>query len=140
VDDAALAELPHFPALVEFMPMDVSDDGFRHVGRCERLEAVWCMYCRETGDVATGHLAGLKRLRTYYAGQTRITDRSLEILSGIQPLETIILSSCPGVTDGGIAKLASLPRLRELSLEYMPRVTRKILESIPGHIKVNFEI
>src|SRR5262249_47542460 len=48
VDDPALAHLPEFPALTEFMPMDVVDDGFRHVGRCERIEALWCMYCRDT--------------------------------------------------------------------------------------------
>ena len=34
VDDAALSVLPDFPALRQLMPMDVPDDGFRHVGRC----------------------------------------------------------------------------------------------------------
>jgi hypothetical protein len=139
VDDGALSALPDFPALVEFMPMDVPDSGFRHVGRCERLEAVWCMYCRDTTDAATSHLTGLKHLRMYYAGQTRITDRSLEILSGMGSLEKIVLSSCAGVTDGGVAKLAVLPQLRELSLEYMPTVTRAALTSIPSRVKLNFE-
>jgi hypothetical protein len=50
VDDQALAMLPRFPSLRALMPMDVSDEGFRHVGRCERLEQLWCMYCRDTGD------------------------------------------------------------------------------------------
>src|SRR5512146_942492 len=36
VDDGGLSALPRFPALRELMPMDVPDDGFRHVGRCER--------------------------------------------------------------------------------------------------------
>jgi hypothetical protein len=139
VDDRALSALPHFPALVEFMPMDVPDSGFRHVGRCERLEALWCMYCRDTTDLATSHLTGLRNLRTYYAGQTQITDRSADILSGITSLEKIILSACAGVTDAGIAKLAALPGLRELSLEYMPAVTRAALTSIPERVKVNFE-
>jgi hypothetical protein len=57
VDDAALASLPHFPALRGLVPMDVTDNGFRHVGGCERLEDLWCMYCRDTGDAATGHIA-----------------------------------------------------------------------------------
>jgi hypothetical protein len=124
---------------MEFMPMDVADSGFRHVGRCERLEAVWCMYCRDTTDVATSHLAGLKHLQMYYAGHTRITDRSLEILSGMDSLEKIVLSACAGVTDRGVAKLAVLSKLRELSLEYMPAVTRAALTSIPSRVKVNFE-
>ncbi|MGH9833550.1 MAG: hypothetical protein ACRD9Y_11070, partial [Blastocatellia bacterium] len=80
VDDAALSALPRFPALRGLMPMDVLDDGFRHVGRCEQLENLWCMYCRDTGDAATEHIAGLSKLKTYYAGATKITDRSLEIL------------------------------------------------------------
>src|SRR5947208_12257628 len=101
------------------MPMDVPDAGFRHVGACQKLEALWCMYCRDTGDAATAHLAGLPRLKTYYAGQTRITDRSLEILSGMRSLERLVFSACAGVTNRGIAQLAALPRLRELSLEYM---------------------
>ena len=64
VDDAALARLHELPSPVEFMPMDVPDHGFRHVGRCERLEAVWCMYCRDTGDARDGTPRGLPRLKT----------------------------------------------------------------------------
>ena len=75
-----LSALPSFPALRALMPMDVPDEGFRHVGRCERLEELWLMYCRDTGDAATERIAGLSGLKTYYAGKTRITDRSLEIL------------------------------------------------------------
>ena len=70
VDDSALSALPRFPALRGLMPMDVPDEGFRHVGRCEQLEDLWCMYCRDTGDTATGHIAGLSRLKSYYAGPT----------------------------------------------------------------------
>lgn len=139
VDDSALARLPESPSLVEFMPMDVPDDGFRHVGRCERLEAVWCMYCRDTGDAATAHLAGLPRLKTYYAGHTQITDRSLEVLAGVESLERVILSVCPALTNAGIAKLASLPRLSELGLEYLPGLSRDVLRSVPARVRVNFE-
>jgi hypothetical protein len=41
VDDTSLSALPSFPALRALMPMDVLDEGFRHVGRCERLEEPW---------------------------------------------------------------------------------------------------
>jgi hypothetical protein len=140
VDDAALARLPELPSLVEFMPMDVPDHGFRHVGRCVRLEAVWCMYCRDTGDAATAHLAGLPRLKTYYAGQTQITDRSLEMLSGVESLERVILSACPALTNAGVTKLVSLPRLSELGLEYLPGLSRDVLRSIPARVRVNFEM
>ena len=56
VDDAALASLPDFPVLRELLPIDVSDDGFRHIGRSQRLESLILMYCRDTTDVATGHI------------------------------------------------------------------------------------
>ncbi len=56
VDDVGLSALPRFPALRELMPMDVPDDGYRHIGRCDRLESLVLMYCRETTDAATEHL------------------------------------------------------------------------------------
>ena len=60
VDERRSAALPHFPALRELTPIDVNDDGFRHMGRCERLERLTCMYCRDTTDAATEHIAGLQ--------------------------------------------------------------------------------
>ena len=124
VDDAALATLPSFPSLTQLMPMDVRDDGFRHVGACSRLEKLWCMYCRTSGDVATGHLRGLSRLKYYYAGATQITDASLEILGHMASLEEIELWDIARITNAGVAALVPLPRLRRLSVDGSPRVTR----------------
>ena len=123
VDDASLAALPRFPALTWLLPMDVSDQGFRHVGRCEQLEKLTCMYCRDTGDVATEHIAGLSRLKHYYAGQTQITDRSLEILGGMTSLEEVELSACAGISDAGLVHVARLPRLKKVSVDATARVT-----------------
>jgi hypothetical protein len=139
VDDAALSALPAFPALRALMPMDVSDDGFRHVGGCAGLEDLWCMYCRDTGDVATGHIAGLSKLKSYYAGLSQITDESLRILGGMASLERIELHHCAGITDGGLPSLASLPRLRELILAGLPGVTRDGLAVFPARVQVRFE-
>jgi hypothetical protein len=138
VDDASLSALPRFPALRDLMPMDVPDAGFRHVGRCENLEGLWCMYCQETGDAATEHIAGLARLKTYYAGQTRITDRSLEILGRMASLERLEFRQCAGLTDAGVAHLARLPRLREIGLDGLPGVTREAAARFPAHVRVNY--
>ena len=116
LDDDALSLLPKFPALRELVPIQVPDEGFRHIGRCENLESLWCMYCNDTGDVATEHIAHL-RLKLYYAGSTRITDRSLEILSRMDSLERIELHRCEKITEAGIETLKRLPRLRELVVE-----------------------
>jgi hypothetical protein len=122
VDDSAIALLPEFPALRELIPIDFQDDGFRHIGRCEKLERLTCMYCRETGDAATEHIRGLA-IRHYYAGLTQITDRSLEILGGMESLEQIELYECLKVTDAGLPFLARLPRLREAHFDGLPGVT-----------------
>ena len=74
------------------------------------------MYCRDTTDAATEHIPGLTKLTNYFNSYTTITDRTPEILSTMDSLERITFDACHGLTDAGIAKLARLPRLRELSV------------------------
>jgi F-box/leucine-rich repeat protein 14 len=137
VDDASLSLLPNFPALRELMPMDFQDAGFRHIGACEKLERLWCMYCRETTDLATEHIAGL-RLKQYYAGLTQITDRSLEILSRMNSLEKVEFYECKNITDAGITLLARLPQLRELDLGGCPNVSSAVTTVFPAPVKVSY--
>jgi hypothetical protein len=116
VGDDALAALPRFPALRELMPMDVSDAGYRHIGRCTELDSLVLMYCRDTTDAATEHITGLEKLTYYFNSYTTITDRTPELLSTMDSLERITFDTCHGLTDAGIGRLARLPRLRELSV------------------------
>jgi hypothetical protein len=138
VDDVGLSALPQFPALTELMPMDVPDDGYKHIGRCERLESLVLMYCRDTTDVATGHIAALPRLKKYFASYNRITDRTPEILSGMDSLEDVTFDSCAGLSNAGIAALARLPRLRELRVESMPEVTAEVAAVFPATVRVRY--
>ncbi len=138
VDDESLASLARFPALRELMPMDVPDDGFRHIGKCRQLQHLWCMYCRDTTDAATRHIASLSALETYYAGKTQITDESLVILSGLTELQRLTFWETAGITDAGVALLARLPRLQELSLEGLPHVTAEIVSAFPPHVQVSY--
>jgi hypothetical protein len=137
VDDAALAALPRFASLRSLMPMDVTDEGFRHVGKCEQLENLWCMYCRDTGDAATDHIAGL-RLKTYYAGQTRITDHSLQVLARMTTLERVHFHYCHGITGAGVQRLASLPNLRELTIEGSRNVPRAATAGFAPSVRINY--
>jgi hypothetical protein len=137
VDDVALSTLPRFPSLRELTPVGVKDDGFRHVGKCERLTRLTCMYCRETTDAATEHIAGLN-LTYYYAGLTLITDRSLEILGRMTSLEQIDLYECNHVTDAGLPYLAGLPRLREVHLDGLPGVTLEGTRVLPPRVRVKY--
>ncbi len=137
VDDQALSTLPHFHALRELTPIDVQDDGFRHVGACPRLERLTCMYCRDTTDIATEHIARLP-LNYYYAGLTQITDRSLEVLGRMLSLEQVELYECKGVTDAGLVFLAGLPRLREVHLDGLPGVTLQGTRVFRGNVRVKY--
>lgn len=137
VSDEALSTLPQFPGLRELTPVGFKDEGFRHIGRCQRLERLTCMYCRDTTDIATGHIAGLG-LNYYYAGLTQITDRSLDILGRMTSLEQIDLYECNGVTDAGLVFLAELPRLREVHLDGLPGVTLEGTRVFPERVRVSY--
>jgi hypothetical protein len=139
VDDAALASLPDFPSLKELVPMYVSDDGFRHIGRSQRLESLILMYCRDTTDVATTHITGLPNLKKYHAGYTLITDATLELLSLIKSLEFVSFEGCKFITDSGIPFLTTLPNLREISLGGCPKVTRSGITGFASTVRVNYD-
>jgi hypothetical protein len=139
VDDAALATLPEFPALKEFMPMEVGDDGFRHIGRSEQLESLILMYCRDTTDVATSHIVGMPKLKKYHAGYTLITDASLELLSRIKSLEEISFEGCKFITDAGIPFLTRLSHLREISIGGCPKITRSGIREFGSDVRVNYD-
>jgi hypothetical protein len=115
----------------------VNDAGFTHIGRCPALERLWCMYSRDTGDAATEKIAGL-RLKSYYAGSTRITDRSLQLLAGMASLERVEFNNCPGLTDAGIGRLSPLPNLRELVLEGLANVTRRAPSFFGAKVQVRY--
>lgn len=116
--------------------MDVPDAGYQYIGQCERLESLVLMYCRDTTDEATGHIAGLPSLKKYFASYNRITDRTPEILSGMQSLEEITFDSCAGLTNAGVTALARLTRLRELRVGGMPRVTADVVTAFPPGVRV----
>jgi hypothetical protein len=95
------------------------------------------MYCRETSDIATDHVAGLS-LKYYYAGLTQITDRSLETLGRMSSLEQVDLYECNGVTDAGLPFLAGLPLLREVHLDSLPGVTLEGTKVFPQNVRVYY--
>jgi hypothetical protein len=135
VDDTGVSALPRFPALTELMPMDVPDAGYRHIGRCERLESLVLMYCRDTTDAATEHITGLRRLSYYFNSYTTVTDRTPELLSGMDSLERITFDACHGLTNAGVARLARLPRLRELRVSGK-RLTAEVGAAFPPSVSV----
>jgi hypothetical protein len=137
VSDAGVAMLPDFPALRELMPMDVPDAGYRHIGRCERLEALTLMYCRDTTDAATEHITSLPMLKRYFNSYTTITDRTPRLLATMDSLERITFDSCHNLTNDGIAVLARLPRLTELRVSGRG-VSRDVGAPFPDTVTVRY--
>jgi hypothetical protein len=135
VDDVGVSALSTFPALKELMPMDVPDAGYRHIGKCEQLESLILMYCRDTTDAATEHITGLPKLSYYFNSYTTITDRTPELLSGMESLERITFDACHGLTNTGIARLARLPRLRDLRVSGKA-VTSDVVDAFPPRVSV----
>jgi hypothetical protein len=137
VDMEALSALPRFPQLKAIGPGGVTNVGYRHIGRCEQLESLTCMYCRGITDEATEHLGELTHLKNYEAWSLEITDRSLEVLSRMPSLERVLLYDMKGVTDAGIAALARLPQLREVVLETLPNVSAEAAAVFAEDVVVN---
>jgi Leucine Rich repeat len=135
VDDVGVSALPAFPALKELMPMDVPDAGYRHIGGCQQLESLILMYCRDTTDAATPHVTGLGKLSYYFNSYTTITDRTPQLLAGMDSLERITFDACHGLTNAGVARLARLPRLRELRVSGRG-VTSEVVEAFSPPITV----
>ena len=135
VDDAGVSALPTFPALKDLMPMDVPDVGYRHIGKCEQLESLILMYCRDSTDAATAHITGLRKLSYYFNSYTTITDRTPELLSGMDSIERISFDTCHDLTNAGVARLARLPRLRELRVSGKG-VTSEVVDAFPPRVSV----
>lgn len=136
VEDSALASLPDFPSLRELMPMDIPDAGYRHIGKCTALEALLLMYCRDTTDAATEHVTGLTKLQRYFNSYTTITDRTPELLAGMDSLEKITFDACNNLTNAGIAMLARLPKLKELRVSgnsLTPELTKAFGKNVTVH-------
>jgi hypothetical protein len=136
VDDVGVSALPTFPALKELMPMDVPDSGYRHIGKCEQLESLVLMYCRDTTDAATEHITRLGKLSYYFNSYTTVTNRTPELLSEMDSLERITFDACHGLTNAGVARLARLPRLRELRVSGKG-ITSDVVDAFSPRVRVS---
>jgi hypothetical protein len=60
------------------------------------------------------------------------------MLSRMSSLKEISFEGCKRITDAGLAALANLPHLRELSAGNCPNVTRASISAFPPTIRVNY--
>jgi hypothetical protein len=92
VDDVGISALPTFPALKELMPMDIPDAGYRHVGRCEQLDSLILMYCRDTTDAATEQITPVHVMAAEARDPASIHDALHEIV----PLHAVLVRGAVG--------------------------------------------
>ena len=111
--------------------MDVPDAGYRHIARCQRLESLILMYCRETTDAATEHIGGhddsqeiLRELHQDHGPHAG--DPRGNLFARERSAHWIV-----GVTNAGIAAMARLPNLRELGLDGLHNVTPDVVTVFP---------
>ncbi len=139
LDDDSLEPLSRYPCLEEFWPTFYGDAAYRHVGQVKGLKRLVNMYCKETGDPATEHISGLTQLQKYHVWGTEITDRSLELMSQMDALESVLFWNCPGITDDGLSRLTRLPQLYTLDLQQCAGLTPRCVEGFRADVRVNFQ-
>ena len=123
VEDDGVAALPTFSGAAGADADGRSRRGLPAHRQVRELESLVLMYCRDTTDAATEHITGLPKLSYYFNSYTTITDRTPELLSAMDSLERITFDACHGLTNAGVARLARLPRLRELRAAVRSRAT-----------------
>ena len=96
--------------------VDVTPAGLEHLASLEKLES---LEIRSAGlqDDQLAFLRRLPRLRTLELAGNRLTGAGMVHLTGLQELQTLSLSFNPALDDTGLAPLAKLQNLRQLSAQ-----------------------
>ena len=69
----------------------------------------------------------------------QITDRTPQLLSGIDSLESVAFDRCAALTNDGIAALARLPKLSELGISEA-RVAADVADAFPPSVRVRYSL
>jgi len=90
-------------------------------------------------DELLNHVAKLKHLRTLGLWVTCITDKGLEMVSGLSELEEVQLVGSRAFTNNGVRQLTKLPHLRTVGLEgtEIDDSALECLSSLPNARKLN---
>jgi F-box/leucine-rich repeat protein 14 len=157
ITDRGLEVLRHLRELRRFQmcwPQGVSDEGVANLAFCDHLESV-DLLGTPTGDGAIAALRGKRALRTFKSG-TQVTDAGLALLHDFPAFQawrggemsyalmsadarpSLELHQCTGITDAGVAHLATLPRLRKVSVCGSPKVTPNGAAVFSADVRVNF--
>lgn len=89
----------------------VKGPGLRHFTNLRALDITWSY----VEDAEMGGIAGMTKLRKFWAADTRIGEKTLKILGNLRDLEDVDIGGT-SVTEKGLASLAGLTHLKKLNL------------------------
>jgi hypothetical protein len=92
----------------------IDEEGFAHLGRLTELEELFLVMDCNLTDRGAEHLSRLVNLRKLVVPDSTISRRGVEALVAHRELETIHLGAS-NLDDKGLLRLASLPKLRNLT-------------------------
>jgi hypothetical protein len=104
-----------------------TDAGLRAVCEIATLESLMPCGCQQLGDGALEALPRAPRLREVYISGRGFTDEGMAHVARCEGLEVLGLDGPIG--DDGYARIAGLPRLRELHLPACHRITPAAIDS-----------
>jgi hypothetical protein len=125
LSDEAAAQLPTTKRLKELsltFSRQLSAVGLKNLDKFPNLEKLYFSFIPGLDDAGMVHVASLAKLRelVVHGNQSRLTDASLESLGRMSSLRTLFLYGCTGLTDAGLAHLAGLKNLEQLTIGYDP--------------------
>ncbi len=113
-DLGRLAQLPNL-ARLDLSLTRITDHGMRQLKSAPAIVELNLYYAEQLTDEGMAAVKNWKHLKRINVRGTKITDTTLEHLSGIETLEAID-AGYDQVTDVGLDNLISLPNLKELTI------------------------
>ena len=117
VTDFDLRKLLQFPNLnyLELSLTRITDQGMQEIKSLPGIVDLSLYYAELVTDEGLAAIKDWKKLKRLNVHGTKISDTTLDHISGITTLESVNVGSAM-VTDVGIERLASLPNLKELTI------------------------
>lgn len=114
------SDMPLLARMQELKRLDlsltrISDRGLRALKTATAIEELNLSFAEQITDEGAATVRGWTRLRRLYLKGTKITDTTLEFLSGVPALEWLDIGWAQ-ITDTGLGHLVSLTNLRHLAM------------------------
>ena len=129
---AKLAPLTKLKSLNLSYCRNLTDKSIDQIIKFKDLESLDLGYCRNISSKGWKKLATLKKLRNLTIDYTYIDDAGLAAIAEISTLKNLSMRSCSRVSHNGLASLAKgKAKIESLNLAYVQAVREKLSEVLP---------